>query len=344
MFQRARSLLRPIVLAASKRPINITRGRAILGGYLEQRFCASQPFRFGMSLSASLSSEALLPSTKDTYGGVFVDCLGSPGSKDKLDALTPQEFEARLWSSLKKWRADGVRGVWLKIGVANAELIPVAIRLGFSMHHARPEYLLLNAWLPEDQPDKMPPCANFFVGVAGFVVNSRGEVLLVKEKTGPAAKLGIWKLPGGLVDQHEDIHDAVSREVKEETGISASFGAVSTIQSIHHVDPTRAGPSRTGSSDLYCICVLHPTDETEELKPQAEEIAACTWMPFDEMMKLPFYSQNGTIFNHAMQQAMSISRKDGTTFEGGLGVSTLDIGFRPGKVAIYSSLASRSNL
>ena len=55
------------------------------------------------------------------------------------------------------------------------------------------------------------------------VINHRGELLVVQERKGPAARPGFWKIPTGLVDVGEDIGEAVAREVQEETGIQVGI-------------------------------------------------------------------------------------------------------------------------
>ncbi len=54
------------------------------------------------------------------------------------------------------------------------------------------------------------------VGV-GAVVVQQGRVLLVQRGTEPAK--GQWSIPGGLVDVGESLREAVTREVREETGL-----------------------------------------------------------------------------------------------------------------------------
>jgi 8-oxo-dGTP diphosphatase len=54
------------------------------------------------------------------------------------------------------------------------------------------------------------------VGV-GAVVVEQGRVLLVQRGTEPAK--GRWSIPGGLVDVGESLREAVTREVREETGL-----------------------------------------------------------------------------------------------------------------------------
>ena len=55
------------------------------------------------------------------------------------------------------------------------------------------------------------------VGVGGFVLNDKGEVLVVQERHGPLRGSGVWKMPTGLANHGEDLHIAAPREVLEET-------------------------------------------------------------------------------------------------------------------------------
>lgn len=52
-----------------------------------------------------------------------------------------------------------------------------------------------------------------------LVVKSDGRVLLIERKNPPYG----WAIPGGFVDMYESIEHAASRELKEETGIDASY-------------------------------------------------------------------------------------------------------------------------
>ena len=53
-------------------------------------------------------------------------------------------------------------------------------------------------------------------GIAGAIIEKDGKILLVKE-TKEVAK-GLWNDPGGWIDLGENPLNAVSREVREETG------------------------------------------------------------------------------------------------------------------------------
>ena len=117
---------------------------------------------------------------------------------------------------MQSWKSEGIKGVWLKLPLQQAHLVHVATSWGFGYHHAEPEHLMLTTWL-HDSPSTLPANASHQVGVGAVVPNRHGEILVLKEKSGPAAKYDIWKLPTGLLNAGEDYQDAAVREVKEET-------------------------------------------------------------------------------------------------------------------------------
>ena len=65
------------------------------------------------------------------------------------------------------------------------------------------------------------------------------RILVVQEKSGPAATFRLWKLPTGLADPNEDIHDAAIRELYEETGLVGQFDGLLLVRQAHpNVLPT----------------------------------------------------------------------------------------------------------
>lgn len=52
-------------------------------------------------------------------------------------------------------------------------------------------------WISEGEPDGIPSYCHTMVGVGGFVVNDKFQILVVSEKH---YSFPHWKLPGGSVD------------------------------------------------------------------------------------------------------------------------------------------------
>jgi ADP-ribose pyrophosphatase YjhB (NUDIX family) len=72
------------------------------------------------------------------------------------------------------------------------------------------------------------------VGVGAVVVHDH-KALIVKRAHEP--RKGEWSLPGGHVELGESLHDAVRREIREETGIDVEVGPiVEVLDRVHRVD------------------------------------------------------------------------------------------------------------
>jgi 8-oxo-dGTP diphosphatase len=65
--------------------------------------------------------------------------------------------------------------------------------------------------------------SNIFVTVDAVIFRKSGqdhEILFIQRKNDPFK--GQWALPGGFVDEHEDLKDAAARELEEETGLKVT--------------------------------------------------------------------------------------------------------------------------
>ncbi|PKA63668.1 Nudix hydrolase 8 [Apostasia shenzhenica] len=215
-----------------------------------------------------------LDAYEDEYDGVVIDPQCLPDSANS--------FTAVLQSSLSTWKLEGKKGVWLKILEQQADLVPIALKEGFSYHHAEPGYVMLTYWIPDDQPCILPSTATHQVGVGGFVINDNREVLMVKEKKCPYRCSGLWKLPTGLINKSEEIFSGAVREVKEETGIDTAFLEVVAFRHAHQV--------AFDKSDLFFVCMLKPL--TFEIEIDESEIQDAKWMSLEELTDQPFYNED----------------------------------------------------
>ena len=246
--------------------------------------------------------------------------------------VDPAAFGRRLRSSLEHWRAAGRRGVWLKLPLPQASLLfTVAVEEGFEPHHAEKDYVMMTQWLPGPPPktsssssaeaeappppptaaaaadekknqnnnhknnnrfSKLPSYASHQVGVGAFVLNSKNEVLVVQEASGPLKGKGVWKMPTGLADAGEDVPRAAAREVLEETGLRAEPTSVLAVRQAHGF--------AFGRSDLFFVVALRPEEgdsdeaqaamalDSSKLVPQEEEVCAARWMPLEEYCAMPW--------------------------------------------------------
>ncbi|WP_342528747.1 NUDIX hydrolase [Chryseomicrobium sp. FSL W7-1435] len=114
---------------------------------------------------------------------------------------------------------------------------------------------------------------NVWLGVAGIVINSKGEWLVVQKRYGGLN--GKWSLPAGFVEGNETVDQAVLREIKEETGIDANV-----IQLIGF----RSGVIKEKISDNMAIFFLKPVDSEQQPHPQLEELYEARWMTPEQLL------------------------------------------------------------
>ncbi len=69
--------------------------------------------------------------------------------------------------------------------------------------------------------------------VAAYAVILREDEILLSRLAPRVSREELWTLPGGGLDHGEDPHDAVVREVHEETGLDATVGETARLYSAH---------------------------------------------------------------------------------------------------------------
>ena len=90
------------------------------------------------------------------------------------------------------------------------------------------------------------------------------------------------------MDEGENIKQAATREVWEETGIKASFlGEIGFREQLNFM---------FGQGDLYFMCLMQA--ETSDIKKQDEEIMDAKWMPIAEAKNEEFYAMSGEVARH----------------------------------------------
>ncbi|MCT2587310.1 NUDIX domain-containing protein [Actinophytocola sp. S1-96] len=95
--------------------------------------------------------------------------------------------------------------------------------------------------------------------VGGIVHDAAGRLLLIRRGRPPGE--GLWSLPGGRVERDETDHEALVRELLEETGLHVLPGKL--VGTVHR-------PAPTGTFEIhdYAATVtagsLHPGDDATE--------------------------------------------------------------------------------
>ncbi|MBR2290953.1 MAG: NUDIX domain-containing protein [Prevotella sp.] len=108
---------------------------------------------------------------------------------------------------------------------------------------------------------------------AAFILNSRGELLVVRRGKEPAK--GTLDLPGGFVDNEESGEQGIIREIKEETGLS-----------IDHVDYLFSIPNiyRYSGMDIHTLDMFYVCHTDDDTLPEADDDAAeCMWVPLRQV-------------------------------------------------------------
>lgn len=199
---------------------------------------------------------------------------------DDSDQFDKTTFTNRLKATIEACKQLNKSSIWVEVPITKASLIEDLAIENFKLHHADDNGLVANLylWLSEGEC-KIPTFATHQVGVGAVVVNSRDEVLVVRELRKNYLP---WKIPGGLAELGEHIDEAVAREVFEETGIKAEFQNVLSMRHNHGAQFNR--------SDLYFVCRLKPAEQIDdegnvfipEPVADASEISAVKWLPLSE--------------------------------------------------------------
>lgn len=112
-----------------------------------------------------------------------------------------------------------------------------------------------------------PPPPN----IGALVVDDDNQVIVVKEKHFYVKQM--WKLPGGYLEQGEELAQGVEREVREETGVEAKFECLLLMRHVHRF--------AFDCSDMYFVSLLRPTNSSRTIRNCDQEIAQCQWAPIE---------------------------------------------------------------
>jgi len=114
----------------------------------------------------------------------------------------------------------------------------------------------------------------------GAIVVWRDQVLLVQRARPP--HLGLWSVPGGLIELGETAAQAARREVREETGLEVAIGSLVTV-----VDRIETAPDgRVRYHFVIADYLARPLDAAPS-PCAASDAGAVRWCAWDEIASLP---------------------------------------------------------
>ncbi|MGZ5367020.1 MAG: NUDIX hydrolase [Aeromicrobium sp.] len=94
---------------------------------------------------------------------------------------------------------------------------------------------------------------------------------------------GMWTLPGGGVDHGESPHDAVRRELYEETGLVARSAVLTDVHDVHVVDIGREDQYE----DYHGVHLLYVVDVDADKPLEIKDVGGTTdrvaWVSFGEI-------------------------------------------------------------
>ncbi len=202
----------------------------------------------------------------DNYDGVTIDDSTIP---DDI-----KEFEKELKNIIES--LENKKLLWIKLSIDRSNIIPILAKYDFIYHHCNEYDITMIKKLIKNPI--IPTSANHTLGV-GAVVIKNNKLLVIKDR--------IWqkyKLPGGYIDDKENISQALKREVFEETGIKIEL---ESIISLGHFFP-----SQFNQSNLYVVCSAKALSSEINII-DSDEIIDAKWMDLDDY----FNCENIHIYN-----------------------------------------------
>lgn len=119
--------------------------------------------------------------------------------------------------------------------------------------------------------------------------NNQFKVLLIQRKNEPFKDQ--WALPGGFVDEGEDLETAAKRELKEETGVVVkSMEQVQAFGSPER-DPRGHTISIAFLSRIFCEEDLTPSDDAKDAR----------WVKLEDLLEMQLAFDHDEIINVAQQ-------------------------------------------
>ena len=213
--------------------------------------------------------------TQDRFGGVTIDHSALP---HKLD-----EFEIQIIKIISDHKDKKL--LWITLPIQKSDYIPLLTKYDFVFYDCNETSITLLKRLAVNPV--IPNATNHTIGVGAFVID-KNEILVVRDRIYKK-----YKLPGGYIDNNENISQALRREVSEETGISVMTESIVTLGHF--------SPGQFNESNIYIVCKAKPL--TKKIKiADNQEIIEAKWINIDEYLnRKDIHIYNKKIVETALQ-------------------------------------------
>ena len=119
--------------------------------------------------------------------------------------------------------------------------------------------------------------------LGAYAVVIEGDRILLTRISPVGYPAGTWTLPGGGVDHGESPHDAVVRELYEETGLRALSSRLVDVHDVHVVAPGRGDHYE----DYHGVHLLYAVTVDPSVEPHVVELDGTTdlvrWVPLADV-------------------------------------------------------------
>jgi 8-oxo-dGTP diphosphatase len=115
------------------------------------------------------------------------------------------------------------------------------------------------------------------VGV-GAIIMREAKMMIVKRANEPAK--GLWSVPGGVVELGEHLHDAIKREVNEETGLKVDIERL--VDAVDNIVFDEQGRIQYHYVLLDYLCRPH-----SGLLKASDDVLEIRWVTLDALQSLP---------------------------------------------------------
>jgi len=150
---------------------------------------------------------------------------------------------------------------------------------------------------PSDKIVAMNRTEGIVVGVAGVVWNEAGQVLLIRRRNPPRA--GQWSLPGGKLERGESLHQALKREIREETGLEVE---ILGLAGVAEIDDDRA---LGGNGHQYVLIDYGARVRTGTARA-ASDAAEVAWFGPADLAQLPLWDETHRIIAESAKRHMGL--------------------------------------